>query len=118
MREAALKSVIFVGVSRVSYAEQGFHSLSVEKKNRLADPVPDGLKDVYTVLRRTQAGEKRSSASRRNAENIEATIQRGMKFKWKFIYSRCTTNCGRFIPISSVLIHSHLTPVVLSSLLV
>ncbi|KAF8559003.1 hypothetical protein OG21DRAFT_1503459 [Imleria badia] len=64
MREAALKSVIFVGVPRTILSLTG---------------LKDGLEDdVYAALRKTAIREA-------NPENIKATVQRGMDL-WKSIY--------------------------------
>ncbi|KAH7887914.1 hypothetical protein F5I97DRAFT_922286 [Phlebopus sp. FC_14] len=64
MREAALKSVIFVGVPRTILSLTG-----------LRDALED---DVYAALRKNSIREA-------NPQNIEATIQRGMGL-WKSIY--------------------------------
>ncbi|KAF9246947.1 hypothetical protein BU15DRAFT_57891 [Melanogaster broomeanus] len=64
MREAALKSVIFVGVPRTILSLTG-----------LKDALED---DVYAALRKSPIREAKP-------ENIEATVQRGMGL-WKSIY--------------------------------
>jgi len=70
MREAALKSVIFVGVPRTILSLTG-----------LKDALED---DVYTALRKNAIREA-------SAENIEATVQRGMGL-WKSIYEPHAVN--------------------------
>jgi len=70
MREAALKSVIFVGVPRTILSLTG-----------LKDALED---DVYAALRKNAIREA-------SAENIEATVQRGMGL-WKSIYEPHAVN--------------------------
>lgn len=103
MREAALKSVIFVGIPRVSLCEKEKGAGADNMNYNLDDPVFDGLKgrarrrrircvtkkrdQVRRDLGIAQQHEVLAFLARReaSAENIEATVQRGMDL-WKSIY--------------------------------